>query len=309
MQDYPEDEQGQMSQVQHGSKMLLGLPDDLAPPSVHVNSKIFIINELLQQSTKKYFIPMKLFQVRVSPMPETEVLSLGHRVSQTDVSGEMYHFSWFHLSLYRKGLRLTRSKSSSLSQHFLAHSRSLQVVLMCQKSHSQVCFISTLFTETGVEQIGTSESSAPFLKHISNPLCTKLGGRLVLTVPLIIFMDDVSVNVSKQWNKHHVIYISNATMPREMLEKEFCVHFVSSSPHATPLKLMEGFWDSLRCNASPTRTRNCSDVWNSKESCWDWSSHMGCKISGRNYANFLQPLLCGWQSNASQGMQSRRLEI
>ena len=93
MQDYPEDEQGQMSQVQHGSKMLLGLPDDLAPPSVHVNSKIFIINELLQQSTKKYFIPMKLFQVRVSPMPETEVLSLGHRVSQTDVSGEMYHFS------------------------------------------------------------------------------------------------------------------------------------------------------------------------------------------------------------------------
>lgn len=82
-----------MSQVQHGSKMLLGLPDDLAPPSVRVNSKIFFIKELLQQSTKKYFILTKLFQAWVGPTPETEVLSLGHRVSQTDVSGEMYHFS------------------------------------------------------------------------------------------------------------------------------------------------------------------------------------------------------------------------
>lgn len=138
---------------------------------------------------------------------------------------------------------------------------------MCRKSHSQVYFVSTLFTETGVEQIGTSELSAPFLKHIPNPLCTKSGGQLVLTIPLIIFMDDVSANVSKRWNKHHVIYMSNAAMLREMLEKEFCVRFVSSLPHATPLELMEGFQDSLRCDASPTRTRNCTDVWNSKESC------------------------------------------
>ena len=76
-----------------------------------------------------------------------------------------------------------------------------------------------------------------------------------------------SADVSKRWNKHHVIYMSNAAMLREMLEKGFCVRFVSSLPHAAPLELMEGFQDSLRCDASPTRTRNCTDVWNSKESC------------------------------------------
>lgn len=103
----------------------------------------------------------------------------------------------------------------------------------------------------GVEQIGISESSTAFEKHMPNPLRTKSGGRLVLTVPLIIFMDDVSANVSKQWNKHHVIYMSNASMPREMLEKEFCVRFVSLSPHAPPLELMQGFRDSLRCDAPP----------------------------------------------------------
>ncbi|KAH9943747.1 hypothetical protein B0H21DRAFT_779613 [Amylocystis lapponica] len=51
-------------------------------------------------------------------------------------------------------------------------------------------------------------------------------------------MDNVSGNISKQWNKHHVIYMSNANMPREIIEKEFCVQFVSSSPHAMPMELM-----------------------------------------------------------------------
>ncbi|KAL4066802.1 hypothetical protein J3A83DRAFT_4360111 [Scleroderma citrinum] len=54
-----------------------------------------------------------------------------------------------------------------------------------------------------------------------NSLWVKLGERMVLTVPLIIFMDYVSGNVSKQWNKHYVVYMSNASVPCEMLEKEF----------------------------------------------------------------------------------------
>ena len=73
----------------------------------------------------------------------------------------------------------------------------------------------------------------------------KAGKRMVYAVPLIVFMDDVSANISKQWNKHHVIYISNANMPREMIEKQFCIRFVSSSPHAAPMELMRGFKESL----------------------------------------------------------------
>lgn len=89
------------------------------------------------------------------------------------------------------------------------------------------------------------ESSQSYAQHMPNPLRKKSGGRLVLSVPLIIFIDDVSGNVSKQWNKHHVVYMSNAAMPRQMLEKEFCVRFVSSSPHASPLELAKGVKDSI----------------------------------------------------------------
>ncbi|KAI5983207.1 hypothetical protein EDD15DRAFT_2179497 [Pisolithus albus] len=69
---------------------------------------------------------------------------------------------------------------------------------------------------------------------------------MVYTVPLIVFMDDVSGNVSKQWNKHHVVYVSNALLPRQMLEQEFSIRFISSSPHATPMELMRGLKDSIQ---------------------------------------------------------------
>ncbi|KAI0747727.1 hypothetical protein C8Q80DRAFT_1219186 [Daedaleopsis nitida] len=58
-------------------------------------------------------------------------------------------------------------------------------------------------------------------------------------------MDDVSGNISKQWNKHHVIYMSNANLPREMVEKEFCVRFVTSLPHVAPMELMAAMKESI----------------------------------------------------------------
>ena len=89
-------------------------------------------------------------------------------------------------------------------------------------------------------------SSEKYLKLVLHPLREKAKGWMVYSVPLIIFMDDVSGNISKQWNKHHAIYMSNANLPREMLEKEFCVRFVTSSPHATPMELMHAMRESIR---------------------------------------------------------------
>ncbi|KAI5983208.1 hypothetical protein EDD15DRAFT_2489603, partial [Pisolithus albus] len=86
MQEYPEDGQGHMSQVHHGSKMLEDLPDGLAPPCVRVDHAIFFVNELLQQSTGSYFIPKKIFQARISSAGESAeptVFALGHKVSKT----------------------------------------------------------------------------------------------------------------------------------------------------------------------------------------------------------------------------------
>ncbi|KAI9567277.1 hypothetical protein HD554DRAFT_2205650 [Boletus coccyginus] len=79
-----------------------------------------------------------------------------------------------------------------------------------------------------------------------NPLRMKSGGRMVYSVPLVVFMDNVSGNISKQWNKHHVVYMSNALLPWEVLEQEFSIRFISGSPHATPMELMHGIKESIQ---------------------------------------------------------------
>ncbi|KIK79001.1 hypothetical protein PAXRUDRAFT_16570 [Paxillus rubicundulus Ve08.2h10] len=215
MQDYPEDDQGRMLQVHHGNKMLEGLPDDLAPPCVCVDGSIYFVNKLVQQQGNQYFIPKKFFQARLSlPPAEATVLSLGHKVQQM---GEGFSVDPEMEIVSVSTFRLTFDE------------------LRCQLNESNISFTS---------------SSAAHASLMPNPWREKSGGRMVMTVPLIIFMDDVSGNISKQWNKHHVVYMSNALLPREMLEKEFCTRFVPLSPHAKPLELMQGIKDSLKKAAS-----------------------------------------------------------
>ncbi|KAI0316170.1 hypothetical protein OF83DRAFT_1164466 [Amylostereum chailletii] len=79
-----------------------------------------------------------------------------------------------------------------------------------------------------------------------NPWRAKAGNRLVKSVPLIVFMDDVSGNITRQWNKHHVIYTSNAWLPREMLGKEWAIRYVTSSPNSPPMELMDSFRQSIK---------------------------------------------------------------
>ncbi|KAJ6535243.1 hypothetical protein DFH09DRAFT_1249927 [Mycena vulgaris] len=62
---------------------------------------------------------------------------------------------------------------------------------------------------------------------------------MVYSIPLAIFIDDISGNKSKQWSKHFSCYMSHGALPRTKLDNEFHVRFVAPSPFALPLEIMQ----------------------------------------------------------------------
>ncbi|KAJ7778812.1 hypothetical protein DFH07DRAFT_865489 [Mycena maculata] len=66
-----------------------------------------------------------------------------------------------------------------------------------------------------------------------HPLREKARGRPVFRLRIMPWSDDVSGNVSKQYNAHTNMYITNLNLPHQQLQQEYFIRFSSTSQHAS----------------------------------------------------------------------------
>lgn len=80
---------------------------------------------------------------------------------------------------------------------------------------------------------------------VGNPWREQAKGHRVVAFPLWMYCDDTSGNLSKKWNEHNSVLITAAGLPREHAQKEYNIHFLTTSNIAPPLEMMDGVVDQL----------------------------------------------------------------
>ncbi|KAL1683065.1 hypothetical protein EV122DRAFT_202246, partial [Schizophyllum commune] len=87
-----------------------------------------------------------------------------------------------------------------------------------------------------VSRIGSAPKWAPNSPEVPpmpNQLRNLAPEHDIYVVMVPIWADDVSGNRSKQYNKHMNMYMANSNLPGRLLQQEYFVRFVSTSPHAS----------------------------------------------------------------------------
>lgn len=64
-------------------------------------------------------------------------------------------------------------------------------------------------------------------------------------MPLWMYCDDTSGNVSKKWNEHNSFLFTLAGLTREETAKEYIVHFLCTSNLVPPLEMLDGVLDQI----------------------------------------------------------------
>ncbi|KAJ6624579.1 hypothetical protein B0H10DRAFT_2162183 [Mycena sp. CBHHK59/15] len=210
---YPEDRGNKLGEVWHGDKMLRDIPDHLLSPTIRHNGTIYYVNELVKCSDGSWFLPKRW------------LTRSGRKGIQMYVAGR-FHLQ-FLTHLLQDGSLLVQEESPNV----------------VEVSSFQLNFLQILDGTSGIYPLAAT--SDKFAQEMLHPLRSKAKSRMVYSIPLAVFIDDVSGNKSKQWNKHFSCYMSNGALPRTKLENEFHVRFVGTSPFASPLEIMQGVRSSI----------------------------------------------------------------
>ncbi|KAL6299568.1 hypothetical protein BKA93DRAFT_742110 [Sparassis latifolia] len=96
------------------------------------------------------------------------------------------------------------------------------------------------------DQVHFTNSSASWATKMPHPHREIAKGRAMFTIRVVPWGDDVSGNVSKQYNAHTNVYVANASLPHRKCSQEYFIRFSSTSPHASTSELFAAHFQDLK---------------------------------------------------------------
>lgn len=113
-----------------------------------------------------------------------------------------------------------------------------------------MCLLLVLAVVYIQQSSGDKDVDTDIQAKMPNPWREKAKGKPVYCIQLRIWQDDVSGNVSKQWNKHWMYCMTLAGIPKKLLAQEYFTHYISCSPHASVLEQASALNEAIRLESS-----------------------------------------------------------
>ncbi|EPQ60241.1 hypothetical protein GLOTRDRAFT_112937 [Gloeophyllum trabeum ATCC 11539] len=98
-------------------------------------------------------------------------------------------------------------------------------------------------------QFSFSEAAPAWTREMPHPVRRIANGRHAFTLFVTPWSDDVSGNVSKQYNPHVNLYLANSTLPHQKLAQEFFIRFASTSQHASSSEQLDALSGKMKPDA------------------------------------------------------------
>ncbi|KAJ7671105.1 hypothetical protein B0H14DRAFT_3178540 [Mycena olivaceomarginata] len=191
---YPEiPEDGVIREVWHAQKWRKDMDLDILSPMYDSGVSHYYVNEVSRLSNGNLVIPIRWIKFRGGIYADSFSLAYNDKGEATIVDTETI---------------LIRAKDLTENYYDLEHSGS-------------------------IPNWAASTVEASYPARMPNPKRVAAAGRPMYSSFINYFSDDVSGNRSKSWNKHWNGYMTHQNLPREILQQEFHVHFVSTSPNAS----------------------------------------------------------------------------
>ncbi|KAG1749271.1 hypothetical protein EDB19DRAFT_1629684 [Suillus lakei] len=219
---YPEDAGAELNEARQAKYWLEELDPELLTPVVRLHNQDFFVFEPTLLSSGQACIPFRWF-TRGGKM-YTKAWSLRPVTREVDCGWVVEDFNSFEV-LEDDLLVSFKNWDSSEATSGLPRAYSIY----------------------GVEREPNGELQPWTLTDPSegNQWRVRASGARVFAMPLWLYCDDTSGNLSKKWNKHNSFLFTPAGLPRAAVHKEFNVHFLCTSNIAPPLEMLDGIVDQL----------------------------------------------------------------